>query len=67
MKRPQSARARRDEELVLEITRVHADSRRRYGADKVWRQLHLDGVDVARCTVERLMLREGLVGVTGSP
>ena len=42
---------------------MHADSRQRYGADKVWKQLHLDGVDVARCTVERLMRREGLVGV----
>lgn len=61
--RPLSARALRDEELVIEIRRVHADSRQRYGADKVWRQLHLDGVDVARCTVERLMRREGLVGV----
>ena len=61
--RPLSARALRDEELVIEICRVHADSRQRYGADKVWRQLHLDGVDVARCTVERLMRREGLVGV----
>jgi putative transposase len=26
-----------------------------YGADKVWDQLNKDGVDVARCTVERLM------------
>ncbi len=61
--RPLSARAVRDEELVVEITRVHAESRRRYGADKVWRQLQLEGVAVARCTVERLMRREGLVGV----
>ncbi len=42
---------------------MHADSRRRYGADKVWRQLHFAGVGVARCTVERLRRREGLVGV----
>ncbi len=63
MKRSASRRAIRDEELVVEIARVHADSRRRYGADKVWRQLHLDGVTVARCTVERLMRREGLQGV----
>ena len=48
---------------MIEIARVHADSRRRYGADKVWRQLHLEGVRVARCTVERLMRREGLCGV----
>lgn len=45
------------------MRRVHDESRCRYGADKVWKQLHLDGVKVARCTVERLMRREGLVGV----
>jgi len=34
-----------------------------YGADKVWRQLRREGVEVARCTVERLMRRLGLKGV----
>ena len=34
-----------------------------YGADKVWRQLRREGVTVARCTVERLMRRQGLRGV----
>ena len=34
-----------------------------YGADKVWRQLRRAGVEVARCTVERLMRRLGLKGV----
>ena len=34
-----------------------------YGARKVWRQLQREGVEVARCTVERLMRLEGLVGV----
>ena len=34
-----------------------------YGADKVWRQLHREGMVVARCTVERLMRRHGLHGV----
>ena len=34
-----------------------------YGADKVWRQLNREGLDVARCTVERLMKRLGLAGV----
>lgn len=63
LKHPQSARALRDDELVVEVRRVHAESRRRYGADKVWKQLQLEGVAVARCTVERLMRREGLCGV----
>lgn len=34
-----------------------------YGADKVWRQLNREGIDVARCTVERLMRQQGLQGV----
>ena len=33
-----------------------------YGADKVWRQLKREDVQVARCTVERLMKRLGLKG-----
>lgn len=61
--RSPKVRAIRDEELVVEITRVHAESRRRYGADKVWRQPHLVGINVARCIVERLMRREELCGV----
>lgn len=34
-----------------------------YGAKKVWRQLNREGIEVARCTVERLMKRLGLEGV----
>ena len=34
-----------------------------YGAGKVWRQLHREGLAVARCTVERLMRLAGLRGV----
>ena len=33
-----------------------------YGADKVWKQLHREGIPVARCTVERLMRRHGWQG-----
>lgn len=33
-----------------------------YGANKVWRQLKREGVQVARCTVERLMKHLGLEG-----
>jgi putative transposase len=53
--RPRSARRRRDEELKVEIRRVHAERFGVYGARKVWRQLHREGTAVARCTVERLM------------
>ena len=33
-----------------------------YGVDKVWKQMHREGVVVARCTVERLMRHLGLRG-----
>jgi putative transposase len=61
--RPRSARSRRDQELKLEIGRVHAEHFGVYGARKVWRQLHREGIVVARCTVERLMGELGLEGV----
>ena len=62
-RRPPSARALRDEELKAEIARVHAEHFGVYGARKVWRQLHREGIAVARCTVERLMRRLHLEGV----
>lgn len=37
--------------------------RRVYGARKVWAQLNREGIEVARCTVERLMRELGLAGV----
>jgi len=49
------ARHRRDAALVPEIERVWASNLRVYGADKVWKQLHREGIRVARCTVVRLM------------
>ena len=57
------ARHRRDAALVPEIERVWASNLRVYGADKVWKQLHREGIPVARCTVERLMRRHGWQGV----
>ncbi|WP_265946783.1 IS3 family transposase [Dechloromonas sp. A34] len=58
-----SQRVRRDEVLVPEIKRVWQANLQVYGADKVWRQLNREGIAVARCTVERLMRRQGLRGV----
>jgi putative transposase len=60
-KRP--ARAKRDEKLRVEIKRVWGEAFDGvYGADKVWRQLGRERVQVARCTVERLMRQMGLRG-----
>ena len=58
-----SARSRRDSELRPQIRRVWESNFGVYGARKVWRQLHREGIGVARCTVERLMRQEGLKGV----
>jgi putative transposase len=55
-RRRPSARAVRDAKLKAEIRRVHQDNFGVYGARKVWRQLHREGITVARCTVERLMV-----------
>jgi putative transposase len=62
-RRPASARAVRDTKLKGEIARVHAEQFGVYGARKVWRQLHREGISVARCTVERLMGELHLQGV----
>jgi putative transposase len=63
IRRPPSARRRRDEVLKAEIRRVWDEHRQVYGADKVWAQLKREGIPVARCTVERLMGTLGLRGV----
>lgn len=57
-----SARAQRDDELRLAIQRVYDAHFRVYGPRKVWRQLRREGIDVARCRVERLMRALGLAG-----
>ncbi len=57
------ARAQRDEALIPQIQRVWQANMQVYGADKVWRQMNREGMQVARCTVERLMKRLGLQGV----
>ena len=57
-----SARAQRDAELRAAIQRVWDEHQQVYGPRKVWRQLRREQVDVARCTVERLMRAMGLRG-----
>lgn len=57
-----SDRAKRDAERRPEIQRVSAQNFEVYGARKVWRQLNREGIEVARCTVERLMAEMELGG-----
>ena len=61
-RRPRSQRSMRDEELKVEIVRVHAENFGVYGAPKIWAQLNRERIRVARCTVERLMRELGLQG-----
>lgn len=57
------ARIKRDRMLEHEIQRVWDENFRVYGANKVWRQLQREGIQVARCTVERLMKKLGIQGI----
>ncbi len=58
-----SARHHRDQSLKPHMQRVWEENFQVYGARKVWLQLNREGIDVARCTVERLMRELGLRGV----
>jgi len=58
-----SVRAKRDLALKPEIAKVFKENFEVYGVRKVWRQLKRESVDVARCTVARLMREMGLHGV----
>jgi putative transposase len=60
--RPACHRVIRDAEILAQIRRVHEENYGVYGARKVWHQLRREGIQVARCTVERLMKADGLRG-----
>jgi putative transposase len=57
------ARARRDDAIRQEIARVNEASFGLYGTRKVWHQLRREGIEVAKCTVERLMRAMELAGI----
>jgi putative transposase len=61
--RQPSVRRQRDEELKVEIARVHRDNFGVYGVEKVWRQLNREGIQVGRDRVARLMDDLDLEGV----
>jgi len=58
-----SKRSQMDDRLSPEIQRVWQESHRNYGARKVWKQMHRESIQVAKCTVERLMAQLGIAGV----
>lgn len=53
----------RDDALMPQIEHVWQTNMQVYGTDKVWHQLNREDFLVARCTVQRLMKRQGLQGV----
>jgi transposase InsO family protein len=55
-------RVQRDRELESQIQRVWDENFQVYGVRKAWRALKREDIEVARCTVERLMARLGLRG-----
>ena len=60
-RRPPSARATSDAELVAVIKRLHEESGRRYGSPRMLRELRALGLDVGRRRVVRLMRENGIV------
>jgi putative transposase len=62
-RRAPSARVIADAALLEQITTIHVDSRRTYGAPRVHGQLARRGVRVGCKRVARLMRNNGLVGV----
>jgi putative transposase len=60
---PPSTRRLRDEELKVEIARVHEENFGVYGVEKVWRELNRERIRVGRDRVARLMRELNLEGV----
>jgi putative transposase len=58
-----SARRQRDEQLKVEISRVHRNNFGVYGIEKVWHQLKREGTQVGRDRVARLMDELELEGI----
>ena len=61
-RRQPSARAVGDAVLAPKVLQVWTDNYKVYGARKVWRQLHREGVRVGRDRVARLMRGLGIAG-----
>ena len=51
-------------EKIMEVWKDKGKGKEVYGARKVWLELNRQGIEVARCTVERLMRELGISGVT---
>ncbi|MFL5251420.1 MAG: IS3 family transposase [Rhodopila sp.] len=58
--RPESARKIANRELLVDIRRVHAQHRERYGAPRIHAELRAEGRTASRKRVERIMRRHGI-------
>jgi len=63
-KRPASARARADGQLLRQIRTIYETSRGTYGVPRIHAELQANGVAVGRKRVARLMRAAGIVGVS---
>ena len=63
-KRPASARARADGQLLRQIRTIHEASRGTYGVPRIHAELQANGVAVGRKRVARLMRAAGIAGVS---
>jgi putative transposase len=59
-RRPESAHAKKDRALAVEVAAVHHESKRRYGSPRVHRELRAKGHQVSEKRVARLMRQQGL-------
>ena len=58
--RPESPRKMANRELLVEIRRVHAQHRERYGAPRIHAALRAEGQTVGRKRTERMMRHHGI-------
>lgn len=58
--RPHSQRAQTDKRLLLEIQRIHAESRQNYGSLKTWKALNSQGIVCGKHKVARLRRLHGI-------
>jgi putative transposase len=60
LRRPRSARARKDDELLARIRSSFLGSGRTYGARRVWHDVLADGLSCGLHRIERLMRSQAL-------
>lgn len=58
LKRPPSERKVNDENLILDIKRVHKESYCTYGARRIKAQLNSDGIECSKNKISKLMKKK---------